>query len=83
MLGFESKICRILTFVPSAYVVASINCGRKDSSTQVISITQQTAMAAKPIFMKIESEGKRSVPLLSLTIPMMIRTIAVMIRAWY
>jgi hypothetical protein len=70
----------ILTCVPSIYVVASTNCCRRDNNTQVMSIIQQTKTAAKPIFMNIESEGKRSVPLLSLIMPMTITTIATVIR---
>jgi hypothetical protein len=73
----------ILTLVPSTYVVASTNCGRRDNNVQVMSIIQHTKTAAKPIFMNIESEGMRSVPLLSLIMPIMIMTIATVIRKWY
>jgi len=69
--------------VPSAYVVASENCGRREIRIQVMRIHQQTTMVAKPTFMKIESEGVRSVPFCSLIMPMMTRTIATVIRKWY
>jgi len=73
----------ILTLVPSTYVVASTNCCRRDNNIQVMSIIQHTKTEAKPIFMNIESEGMRSVPLLSLIMPIMIMTIATVIRKWY